>query len=85
MPTVHKLLAAPTYCTGEISKGQLGTVTFIAGKPRTTNGGVNVGIFEKPELAQNIVSRLAQAEIVEFPNRYELAELNGKFGGCFMH
>jgi hypothetical protein len=52
---------------------------------------VNVGTFEKdftkivsPELAQNIVYRLRQGEIVEFPNRYELAQVKGKFGGCFM-
>ena len=23
-------------------------------------------------------------EIVEFPNRYELSQVKGKFGGCFM-
>ena len=28
--------------------------------------------------------RLRQGEIVEFPNRYELAQVKGKFGGCFM-
>jgi hypothetical protein len=51
---------------------------------------VNVGTFEKdftrivsPELAQNIVHRLRQGEIVEFPDRYELAEIKGTFGGCF--
>ena len=50
-----------------------------------------MGTFEKdftkivsPELAANIMSRLRQGEIVEFPNRYELAEVKGKFGECFM-
>ena len=37
-----------------------------------------------PELAQNIMTRLCQGEIVEFPNRFELSQVKGKFGGCFM-
>jgi hypothetical protein len=37
-----------------------------------------------PELAQNIIARLQRGEVVEFPNRYELAQVKGKFGGCFM-
>jgi hypothetical protein len=28
--------------------------------------------------------RLRQGEVVEFPNRYELAEVEGKFGGNYM-
>jgi hypothetical protein len=27
---------------------------------------------------------LRQGEIVEFPNRYELSQVKGKFAGCFM-
>jgi hypothetical protein len=30
------------------------------------------------------IARLRQGEIVEFPNRYELSQVRGKFGGCFM-
>jgi hypothetical protein len=52
---------------------------------------VNVGTFEtdftkivSPELAANIMSRLRQGEIVQFPNLYELSEVKDKFGGCFM-
>ena len=37
-----------------------------------------------PELAANIVSRLRQGEIVEFPNRYELSQVKGRFRGCFV-
>jgi hypothetical protein len=37
-----------------------------------------------PELAAKIVSRLRQGEVVEFPDRYELHQVKGKFGGCFM-
>jgi hypothetical protein len=42
------------------------------------------GQIVSPELAQNIMTRLRQGEIVEFPNRYELSQVKGKFGGCFM-
>jgi hypothetical protein len=50
-----------------------------------------VGTFEKifgkivsPDLAENIVRRLRQGEVVEFPNRYELAEVQGRFRrGCW--
>jgi hypothetical protein len=52
---------------------------------------VNVGTFEKdfmkivsPEFAADFVSRLRRGEVVEFPNRYELHQVKGKFGGCFM-
>ena len=74
-------------------KGHLETVTFIAANENQTHKwwAVNVGTFEKdftkivsPELAANIMSRLRKGEIVEFPNQYELAEVKGKFGGCFM-
>ncbi|HTF63695.1 MAG TPA: hypothetical protein VK638_13440 [Edaphobacter sp.] len=33
------------------------------------------------ELAQNIANRLHRGETVEFPNRYELEQVKGKFGG----
>jgi hypothetical protein len=36
-----------------------------------------------PGLAQSIVSRFRQGEVVEFPNHYELDEVKGKFGGCW--
>jgi len=29
------------------------------------------------------VYRLRHGDVVEFPNRYELTEVHGKFGGCF--
>jgi hypothetical protein len=67
-------------------------VTFIAANEKETHRwwAVNVGTFEKdfsrivsPELAENIVRRLRQGEVVEFPNQYELAEVQGKFGGCW--
>jgi len=29
-------------------------------------------------------ARRRSNEIVEFPNRYELSQVKGKFGGCFM-
>ena len=32
---------------------------------------------QSPELAQDIVYRLRQGEIVEFPNHYELVEVSG--------
>ena len=93
MPTVYKLVAAPHLLPGGAFKGHVETVTFIAANETETHKwwAVNVGTFEKDltkivsqELAQNIMSRLRQGEIVEFPNRYELSKVKGKFGGCFM-
>lgn len=91
MPTVYKLVAAPHLLPGGDFRGYLETVTFIAANETESHKwwAVNVGTFEKdfmkivsPELAANIVSRLRQ--VVEFPNRYELHQVKGKFGGCFM-
>jgi len=93
MPPIYRLVAAPYLLPDGDFKGHLETVTFIAANETETHKwwAVNVGTFEKdftkivsPELAQNIVYRLRQGEIVEFPNRYELAQVKGKFGGCFM-
>ena len=36
-----------------------------------------------PELAKDIANRLHSGEIVEFPNRYELEQVKGGFGGRF--
>ena len=88
----YKLVAAPHLLPAGDFKGHLETVTFVAASdtdPQTHKWwAVDVGTFEKdftrivsPELAQNIVYRLRQGEIVEFPNRYELEEVKGKFGG----
>ena len=93
MPPIYKLVAAPHLLPGGDFKGHLETVTFIAANENETHKwwAVNVGTFEKdftkivsPELAQNIMTRLRQGEIVEFPNRYELSQVKGRFGGCFM-
>ncbi len=90
MTIVYKLVAAPHLLPAGDFKGYLETVTFIAANEKETHRwwAVNVGTFEKdfsrivsPELAQDIVYRLRQGEIVEFPNYYELAEVKGKFGG----
>ena len=72
-------------------KGHLETVTFVA----ASEGGnhkwwsVNVGTYERdftkivsPELAKDIANRLHRGETVEFPNRYELEQVQGGFGGC---
>jgi hypothetical protein len=91
--TVYKLVAASHLLPAGDFKGHLETVTFIAANETESHKwwAVNVGTFEKdftrivsPELAENIARRLRQGEIVEFPNRYELADVKGKFGGCFM-
>jgi hypothetical protein len=87
----YKLVAAPHLLPAGDFKGHLETVTFIAAsEDETHRWAVNVGTFEKdftgivsPELAQNVVYRLRQGEMVEFPNRYELDELKGRFGGCW--
>jgi hypothetical protein len=93
VPNVYKLVAAPHLLPAGDFKGHLETITFIAAPENETHKwwAVNVGTFEKdftkivsPELAQNIMYRLRQGEIVEFPNRYELAEVKGKFGRNYM-
>jgi hypothetical protein len=92
MPPVYKLVAAPHLLPAGDFQGYLETVTFIAANEKESHKwwAVNVGTFENdfmkivsPELAANIMSRLRRGEIVEFPNRYELAQVKGKFGGCF--
>jgi hypothetical protein len=89
----YKLVATPHLLPAGDFKGHLETVTFIAANENQTHKwwAVNVGTFEKdftkivsPQLAANIMSLPCRGEIVEFPNRYELAEVKGKFGGCFM-
>ncbi len=90
MSSVYKLVAAPHLLPGGDFKGHLETVIFIAANEKESHKwwwAVNVGTFEKdstkivsPELAANIVSRHRQGEIVEFPNRYELSAVKGRFG-----
>ena len=90
---MYKLIAAPHLLPAGDFKGHLETVTFIAANDQETHRwwSVNVGTFEKdftrivsPELAENIVRRLRNGEVVEFPNRYELADVKDRFGSCFM-
>jgi hypothetical protein len=92
MPLVYKLIATPHLLPAGDFKGHLETVTFIAANENESHRwwAVNVGTFEKdftknvsPELAENILRRLRQGEIVEFPNRYALSEVKGRFGGNF--
>jgi hypothetical protein len=90
--TTYKLIAVPSLlCEGEF-KGYLETVTFIATAEHTTHKWwtVNVGTYESdfskivsPELARHVVGKLRAGETVEFPNRYELGELKGRFGGSW--
>jgi hypothetical protein len=51
---------------------------------------VNAGTYENdfskivsPELSRDIVNRLREGKTVEFPNRYELEQLRGEFGGTW--
>jgi hypothetical protein len=51
---------------------------------------VNVGTYVKdfqrivsPELAKHIVDRLRKGEPLEFPNRYDFAQVKGGLGGCY--
>jgi hypothetical protein len=90
---MYKLIATPHLLSEGDFKGHLETVTFIAANEQETHKwfSVNVGSFESdfgeivsPELAQSIVFRLRQGEIVEFPNRYDVDQLKGRFGGSFM-
>jgi hypothetical protein len=86
----YKLVAVPFLLTEGEFKGHLETVTFVAASEYATHKwwAVNVGTFEKdftqvvsPELARHLVNRLRARETVEFPNRYGLGEVQGKFGG----
>jgi hypothetical protein len=89
MPSEYKLIAVPFLRKGD-SKGQLETITFIAASEQDTHKwwSVNVGTYEtdfqkivSPELAKHVVERLRAGETVEFPNRYELVQVKGGFGG----
>jgi hypothetical protein len=88
--TTYKLVVEPFLLTEGEFKGHLETVTFIA----TSNShsyrwrSVNVGMYVKdfqrivsPELAKDIVDRLRKGETVEFPNRYDFAQVKVGFGG----
>jgi hypothetical protein len=90
---MYKLIAAPHLLPAGDFKGHLETVTFIAANDQEAHRwwAVNVGTFEQdfarivsPEMAEHIVLRLRKGEVVEFPNRYELADVKNKFGGCFV-
>jgi hypothetical protein len=90
--TTYKLVAVPFLLLEGAFRGHLETVTFIAASEQETHKwwSVNVGTFESdfskvvsPELARHIVGRLRAGETVEFPNRYELAEVQGRFGGSW--
>lgn len=83
-----KLVAVPFLLREGEFKGHLETVTFTAASEQETHKwpSVNVGTYENdfskivsPELAHHIVDRLRGGETVEFPNRYELAEVRGIF------
>jgi hypothetical protein len=89
---MYKLIAAPHLLPAGDFKGHLETVTFIAANDKETHRwwGVNVGTFEQdfarivsPEMAEHIVRRLRNGEVVEFPNLYELADVKNRFGGCW--
>ncbi|MBS1798947.1 MAG: hypothetical protein JSS95_03895 [Acidobacteria bacterium] len=90
MQQTYKLIAVPFLRPEGDYKGRLETVTFIAASEHDTHKwwSVNVGTFEKdfekivsPELAKHVAEKLRAGETVEFPNRYELAQVKGGFGG----
>ena len=92
MRAIYKLVAVPSLLTEGEFKGYLETVTFVAASERESRKwwSVNVGTYEEdftkivsPELAKDIANRLQRGETVEFPNRYELEEVKGGFGGRF--
>jgi hypothetical protein len=90
MTKLFKLVAIPSLLQEGDFKGRLETVTFLAASEEASHKWwtVNVGTYERdftkivsPELAKDIVTRLRRGETVEFPNRYELEEVKGGFGG----
>jgi len=90
MRAIYKLVAVPSLLTEGEFKGHLETVTFVAASEGGTHKwwSVNVGTYEQdftkvvsPELAEDIAKRLRRGETVEFPNRYELEQVKGGFGG----
>jgi hypothetical protein len=92
MPPMYKLVAIPSLLIEGEFKGHLETVTFVATSESESHKwwSVNAGTYEtdfakivSPELSRDIVSRLRGGETVEFPNRYELQEIEGRFGGSF--
>jgi hypothetical protein len=92
MQTTYKLVAEPFLLTEGEFKGHLETVTFIATSDShsyrwwSVNVGTYVRDFQRivsPVLAKHIVERLRKGETVEFPNRYDFAQVKGGFGGCY--
>lgn len=92
MRTTYKLIAEPSLLREGEFKGRLETVTFIAKSDSHSYKwwSVNVGTYVKdfqrivsPELAKDIVERLRRGETVEFPNRYDFAQVKGGFGGSY--
>ncbi len=88
----YKLVAVPFLLSEGEFKGYLETVTFVAASEAESHKwwAVNVGTFERdfsqvvsPELARHLVNQLRAGVTVEFPNRYELDEVQGKFGGSW--
>lgn len=88
----YKLVAVPFLLREGEFKGHLETVTFIAASEEETHKwwSVNVGTYEtdfnrivSPELAGHLVEKLRAGETVEFPNRYELGQVRGRFGGSW--
>jgi hypothetical protein len=92
MHPLYKLVAIPSLLTEGENIGHLETVTFIATSDSETYKwlSVNAGTYESdfativsPERSRDIVNRLREGETVEFPNRYELEEIERRFGGSF--
>ena len=92
MPPMYKLVAIPSLLIEGDFKGHLETVTFVATSESENHKwwSVNAGTYESdfakivsPELSRDIVSRLREGETVEFPNRYELEQIESEFGGSF--
>jgi hypothetical protein len=92
METTYKLIAVPLLFREGNFKGHLETVRFIAASENETHKWwtVNVGTYEtdfqsiaSPELAKHATERLRAGETVEFPNRYELDQVKGRFGGSW--
>jgi len=90
MRPIYKLIAVPFLLSEGDRKGHLETVTFVAASEGGTHKwwSVNVGTYERDftkivssELAKDIANRLCRGETVEFPNRYELEQVKGGFGG----
>jgi hypothetical protein len=91
-PPMYKLVAIPSLLLEGDFKGHLETVTFVATSESDSRRwwSVNAGTYEADfakivsrELSSNIVSRLREGETVEFPNRYDLAQIESGFGGSF--